>query len=167
MKNNNEIKVVEIEETQFNQTLSSIKGFVKQINEKPVESDDPLSIRALKINGRINESFVSLCNKLDLNADANRLKKILNKSEESIAQIIADAAVEDLKSKNIHQSILPSIINANEQLIRQFAQVGKVLNQSYSQVCFLIFNATGKAIQIEDYIYGKEMIMQSNLQIAS
>jgi len=150
MKQNNGI--VEIEEMQFNQTVSSLKNFAKQLNEKPHEGDDPLSLRALDRNGIVNESLCTLCLKLGLHPSSELLSNILNKSEENSTIIITEAFAATLQADERLPSIWASIKHANEPFISQFVRIGKVLTQSYNQLSHSIFQNTGKRIIVEDYI---------------
>ena len=150
MKQNNGI--VEIEEMQFNQTVSSLMNFAKQLNEKPHEGNDPLSLRALDRNGIVNESFCTLCLKLGLQPSSELMKNILNESEKNTTKVISECFAATLQADERLPSIWASIKQANEPFFDQFVRIGKVLTQSYNQLTHSILQNTGKRIIVEDYI---------------
>ena len=142
-------KVVEFDEMGYTATLNGLNSIIKVINEKPVESNDRLSVDSLKRNGVINESFRSSCVKLGLTPTSELLQKCLNKNDMTLSSIITEEVMAELNKQNIHDGLKLSLLKSFEASMSEFAKVILRLNSTIATVNHSVFISTRKPLQIE------------------
>lgn len=152
MKAKEENEIIDFNQVGYDSTVSTLKLFAKQINERPVEDDDPLAVNSLRRSGIINESFRSLCIKLGLTPSLDFFKRVHNANAQGAERIIRDEIEASLKSQNILEVILPSIMEVNDPLIKQLAHIVQVLYSSYSRHLHSVWTTTQKTIDLMDYL---------------
>jgi len=152
-KEQKEMKVVDFDQLGFESTMATLEGFIRAINNKPTESNDPLSLRAQNRNGIVNECFRTSCLKIGLTSSLELLKKVLNISPSRLLDIITDEVKKELdKQTGIHDAVKPSILKGYEPAMLEFISVINRMNQTYSFMTRPQPGRSNKIDQIENYI---------------
>src|SRR5674476_416952 len=147
------MQIIDFDEIGYAKVLADLEGLAKQLNNRPYDGNDPLSLRAQVRSGIVNECFKSSCEKIGLTPSLELLKNVLNKNPQQVAVIILDEVKAELnKQTGIHDALKPSILKGYESEMAELNSVISRLNQSYS---FMNRPAPGipkRLYQIENYL---------------
>jgi hypothetical protein len=88
-----EKKLLHFDESNFNRVKNILTLLVEMINEKPIPTNDAMSIRALERNGLKNDSFLSLCEEVGIIPDKDFFLSVLKNGVSPISEhLIKDVA---------------------------------------------------------------------------
>jgi hypothetical protein len=138
-----EKKLLHFNEANFNKVKNVVTLLAATINEKPVPTNDPMSVRALARNGLKNDSFLSLCEEAGIIPDENLFQNILKNG----LAVIGEELVKD-----VTQPLKETVRISNEPLLKRFSTVITQLKTRLATETHHVWLHTQKVYSFEKFI---------------